>query len=62
MTRYVLFKGSLFDLCDGSLMTDHPTEVRDGHRIWSAEALLCALETITEPAVIKPFRFLNVIE
>lgn len=62
MTRYVMFKGTIYDLDDGSLKTDEPVYRYKGYAVWSAEALLCEIENITETVVIKPFYFLDVIE
>lgn len=62
MTRYVMFKGTIYDLQDGSLKTDAPVHRRNGYAIWSAEALLCEIEDTTETTFIKPFYFLDVIE
>lgn len=62
MTRYVMFKGTIYDLQDGSLATVEPAYRRNGYDVWSAETLLCEIEDITETTFIKPFYFLDVIE
>ena len=62
MTRYMMMRDRIYDLQDGSLVTDRPTGRYQGHWIWSAEALLNDLESLTEMHFIKPFYFLDVIE
>lgn len=62
MTRYVMMRDRIYDLDDGSMITDHPTDRRGGHSIWSAEALLVDIESVTAPTFIKPFYFLDVLE
>ena len=62
MTRYMMRRDRIYDLQDGSLVTDRPTGRYQGHWIWSAEALLNDLESLTEMHFIKPFYFLDVIE
>ena len=62
MTRYMMMRDRIYDLSDGSLITDHPIYRKGGHFIWSAEALLEDLGDISIPIVIKPFYFLDVIE
>ena len=62
MTRYVMMHDRIYDLQDGSLITDHPTDRRGCHSIWSAEALLDTIENLDHPAFIKPFYFLDVID
>ena len=62
MTRYVMMRDRIYDLQDGSMITDHPTARRGGHSIWSAEALLEDIEDISAPTFIKPFYFLDVLE
>ena len=62
MTRYVRMRDRIYDLQDGSLITDRPTDRRGCHSIWSAEALLDALNDINAPTFIKPFYFLDVFD
>ena len=62
MTRYMMMYDHIYDLEEGSLITDHPIYRKGGHFIWSAEALLEDLEDIPIPISIKPFYFLDVIE
>ena len=62
MTRYVMMRDRIYDLQDGSLITDHPIYRKGGHFIWSAETLLEDIEDISAPTFIKPFYFLDVIE
>ena len=62
MTRYMMMHDRIYDLDDGSLITDRPIGRRGGHSIWSAEALLEDLGGICVPIVIKPFYFLDVLE
>ena len=62
MTRYVMMRDRIYDLDDGSLVTDRPIGRRGGHSIWSAEALLEDIETVTAPTFLKPFYFLDVLE
>lgn len=62
MTRYMMMHDRIYDLQDGSMITDRPTARRGGHSIWSAEALLEDLGGISIPITIKPFYFLDVID
>lgn len=62
MTRFVMFKGTIYDLEDGSLKTDGPVHKHQCYDIWSAEALLCKIAASTQTEFIKPFYFLDVID
>lgn len=62
MTRFVMMHDRIYDLDDGSLITDHPIYRKNGHSIWSAEALLEDIESMTAPTFLKPFYFLDVID
>jgi hypothetical protein len=52
----------IYDLQNGSMITDRPIGRRGGHSIWSAEALLEDIGTVTAPTFLKPFYFLDVLE
>lgn len=62
MTRYVMMRDRIYDLQDGSLVTERPTGRYQGHWIWSAEALLEDIGSVTAPTFLKPFYFLDVLE
>lgn len=62
MTRFVMYKGKIYDLMDGALNTGTPVYRKKGYDVWSAEALLCEIEESSGTTVIKPFYFLDVID
>lgn len=62
MTRYVKMCSRIYDLQDGSLITDRPIGRKGVHSIWSAEALLETIESLNHIETIKPFYFLDVLE
>jgi len=58
MTRYIRLVDAadtlgsarrIFDLCDGSLDESHPRGTLHGFEVWSAEALLTALDSLVRP-------------